>query len=85
MTYGVCSSTAADWVVPNPNNGCGAAERIGTAPIGAPDMKPASPPPVAELIAKWHPDAVMVILGIPWPPMGRARSRKTGWTSRSSP
>ncbi|ATU72171.1 Protein BcsX [Gluconacetobacter sp. SXCC-1] len=63
VTYGVCSSTAADWVVPNPNNGCGAAERIGTAPIGAPDMKPASPPPVAELIAKWHPDAVMVILG----------------------
>ena len=63
ITYGVCSSTAADWVVPNPNNGCGAAQRIGNEPIGAPDMKPASPPPMASLLEKWHPDVVMVVLG----------------------
>ncbi|WP_370636781.1 SGNH/GDSL hydrolase family protein [Komagataeibacter sp. FNDCF1] len=63
VAYGVCSSTAADWVVPNPNNGCGAAQRIDDAPIGAPDMKPAAPPPIKDLIEKWHPDAVMVVLG----------------------
>ncbi|POF62338.1 hypothetical protein CFR73_07375 [Novacetimonas maltaceti] len=63
VTYGVCSSTAADWVVPNPNNGCGAAQRIGDEPIAAPNMKPASPPPVTGLIEKWHPNVVMVILG----------------------
>jgi len=63
VTYGVCSSTAADWVVPNPNNGCGAAERIGDAPIGAPNMKPASPPPISALMEKWHPDVIMVVLG----------------------
>ncbi|WP_395369474.1 SGNH/GDSL hydrolase family protein [Komagataeibacter diospyri] len=63
VTYGVCSSTAADWVVPNPNNGCGAAERVGDAPIGAPNMKPASPPPINSLIEKWHPNVVMVVMG----------------------
>ncbi|QEO16374.1 SGNH/GDSL hydrolase family protein [Acetobacter vaccinii] len=63
VTYGVCSSTAADWVVPNPNNGCGAAQRIGNAPVGDAVMKPTSPPPIASLLEKWHPNVVMVVLG----------------------
>ncbi|EFG83225.1 SGNH/GDSL hydrolase family protein [Novacetimonas hansenii] len=63
VTYGVCSATAADWVVPNPNNGCGATQRIGDEPVRAPDMKPVAPPEVTGLIAKWHPNAIMVILG----------------------
>jgi hypothetical protein len=63
VAYGVCSSQAADWVVPNPNNGCGASERIDDAPLGAPNMQPASPPPMASLLEKWHPNVVMVVLG----------------------
>lgn len=63
VTYGVCSSTAADWVVPTVNNGCGASTRLGTMPITAPTMTPTAPPPIASLIAKWHPDAVLVVLG----------------------
>lgn len=63
VTYGVCSSTAADWVVPNPNNGCGAAQRVGDAPLTPPNMTPTSPPPITALIEQWHPDVVMVVLG----------------------
>ncbi|MBE7618181.1 SGNH/GDSL hydrolase family protein [Komagataeibacter sp. FXV2] len=63
VTYAVCSSTAADWVVPTPNNGCGATQRIGDEPVKPADMKPAAPPQIGGLIQKWHPDAVMVILG----------------------
>jgi hypothetical protein len=63
VTYGVCSSTAADWVVPNSNNGCGAYQRIGTAPVGAAIMTPTAPPPITSLIAQWHPDVVLVVLG----------------------
>ncbi|GBQ87734.1 cell morphology protein [Gluconacetobacter johannae DSM 13595] len=63
VAYGVCSSQAADWVVPNPNNGCGAAQRVDDEPLGPPNMQPASPPPIASLIDKWHPNVVMVVLG----------------------
>ena len=63
VTYGVCSSTAADWVVPTSNNGCGAYQRIGIAPVGSAIMTPTAPPPITSLIAQWHPDVVMVVLG----------------------
>lgn len=63
VAYGVCSSQAADWVVPNPNNGCGAAERIDDAPLGPPNMQPAAPPSMSSLLEKWHPNVVMVVLG----------------------
>lgn len=76
VTYGVCSSTAADWVVPNPNNGCGAYTRVGAEPVTAPSMVPTAPPPIASLIEKWHPDVVMVVLGDTMAAYGQAEISK---------
>lgn len=61
QTVGVCGSTPSDWLTTTPGT-CGAAER---APGGEVKVLPVNTPtqPISQLIGKYKPDLVVVVMG----------------------
>jgi hypothetical protein len=61
VSVGVCGVHAADWVKETPGD-CGRADRRDQSPVQRQDTD-AKTTPIAELITKEHPDAVVVVMG----------------------
>jgi lysophospholipase L1-like esterase len=61
-SYGVCSSTAEDWLRPLTLS-CGGGERHGDQPVRRADNKAPLPWAIGKLIAQYHPDIMIVELG----------------------
>jgi hypothetical protein len=61
-TYGACGVPSGVWVMPRAIP-CGISERIGTGPIRVNKDPKAENPTLSELIAKIHPNALIVVNG----------------------